>query len=227
VFASAPFPVSLQEQVKKRICPNLFEYYGLQETGILVSMGPKEKERKPDSVGTLYFGADVRVVDEKGSDVPVGQIGEVIGRGIAVTASYFKNEEKTKEAFKDGWFHTGDLGRFDEDGYLYLAGRKKDMIISGGQNVFAVEVEETYMKHPAVLQCAVIGLPHEMWGEMVAAVIVKYPGKEVTEEELIAFGRERIAHFKVPKKIFFVDSLPMTPTGKVTKYVLVERFSKK
>jgi fatty-acyl-CoA synthase len=101
------------------------------------------------------------------------------------------------------------------------------MIISGGQNVFAVEVEETYMKHPAVLQCAVIGLPHEMWGEMVAAVIVKYPGKEVTEEELIAFGRERIAHFKVPKKIFFVDSLPMTPTGKVTKYVLVERFSKK
>ena len=227
VFAAAPFPVALQEQVKKRICPNLYEYYGLQETGILVSMGPEEKKRKPESVGTLYFGADVRIVDEKGKDVPVGQVGEVIGRGIAVTASYFKNEEKTKEAFKDGWFHTGDLGRFDEEGYLFLAGRKKDMIISGGQNVFAIEVEETYAKHPAILQCAVIGLPDETWGEMVAAVVVKFPGQEVTEQELIAFGRERIAHFKVPKKIFFADSLPMTPTGKVTKYVLVERFSKK
>jgi fatty-acyl-CoA synthase len=226
VFAAAPFPVALQEQVKKRICPNLYEYYGLQETGILTSMGPKEKEHKPESVGTLYFGADVRVVDDKGKDTPVGQVGEIIGRGIAVTASYFKNEEKTREAFKDGWFHTGDLGRFDEDGYLYLAGRKKDMLISGGQNVFAVEVEETYSKHPAVFQCAVIGLPDPTWGEMVSAVIVKFPGQEVTEEELIAFGRERIAHFKVPKKIFFVDSLPMTPTGKVTKYLLVERFSK-
>lgn len=226
VFAAAPFPVSLQEQVKNRICPNLYEFYGLQETGILVSMGPKEKERKPESVGTLHFGSDVRIVDEYGRDVPSGRIGEIIGRGISVTSSYFKNEEKTREVFQDGWFYTGDLGRFDEEGYLYLAGRKKDMIVSGGQNVFAVEVEDAYMKHPAVMQCAVIGLPHEMWGEMVAAVIVKNPGKEVTEEELIAFGREHIAHFKVPKKVFFVDSLPMTPTGKVMKYILVERYSK-
>ena len=226
VFAAAPFPVALQEQVTKRICPNLYEYYGLQETGILVSMGPKEKEQKPESVGTLHFGADIRVVDEIGRDCPVGQIGEIIGRGIAVTSSYFKNEEKTREAFKDGWFYTGDLGRFDAEGYLYLAGRKKDMIISGGQNVFAIEVEEIYAKHPAVFQCAVIGLPDPTWGEIVSAVVVKFPDKEVTEEELIAFGRERIAHFKVPKKIFFVDNLPMTPTGKVTKYLLVERFSK-
>jgi acyl-CoA synthetase (AMP-forming)/AMP-acid ligase II len=190
-------------------------------------MGPKEKDEKPDSVGTLHFGADVRVVNEQGQDQPVGQVGEIIGRGIAVTSSYFENEEKTKEAFKDGWFYTGDLGRFDEEGYLYLAGRKKDMIISGGQNVFAIEVEEVYSKHPAIFQCAVIGLPDPTWGEMVSAVIVKFPDKPVTEEELIAFGRERIAHFKVPKKIFFMDSLPMTPTGKVTKYTLVERFSKK
>jgi len=189
-------------------------------------MGPKEKELKPESVGTLYFGADVRVVDAFGKDVPVGEVGEVIGRGVSVTTGYYKNEEKSKEVFKDGWFYTGDLGTFDKDGYLYLKGRKKDMIISGGQNIFAVEVEDMLMKQGAIAQCAVIGLPDQTWGEMVAAVVVKFPGKEVTEEEIIAFSRDNIAHFKAPKKVFFVDSLPMTPTGKVTKYVLVEKYSK-
>jgi fatty-acyl-CoA synthase len=189
-------------------------------------MGPKDKERKPESVGTLYFGSDVRIVDNEGKDVPAGEVGEIIGRGVAVTTGYYKNEEKTKEAFKDGWFHTGDLGKFDEDGFLYLAGRMKDMIISGGQNVFAVEVEEMIMTHKAVAQCAVIGLPDETWGEMVTAVVVKWPGVEVTEDEIIEYSRDNIAHFKAPKKVLFVDSLPMTPTGKVTKYVLVDKYSK-
>ena len=226
VFASSPFPVTLQEQVKKRLCPNLYEFYGLQESGILVNMGPKDKERKPESVGTLYFGADVRVVDNNVKDVPTGEVGEIIGRGVAVTAGYYKNDEKTQEMFKDGWFFTGDLGRFDDEGFLFLAGRKKDMMITGGQNVFAVEVEEMLMSHPAIMQCAVIGLPDDTWGEMVSAVIIRRPGQEATEEEIIAFGRDRIAHFKAPKKIFFVDSLPMTPTGKVQKFLLVEKFAK-
>lgn len=225
VFAASPFPVALQEQVKKRLCPNLYEFYGLQETGILVNMGPKDKERKPESVGTLYFGADVRVVDNNGQDVPAGEVGEIIGRGVAVTAGYFKNEEKTREMFKDGWFYTGDLGRFDDEGFLFLAGRKKDMLITGGQNVFAVEVEEMLMGHPAVMQCAVIGLPDTTWGERVTAVIIRRPGQEVTEEEIIAFSRDRIAHFKAPKTVFFVDTLPMTSTGKVQKFLLVEKFS--
>jgi len=225
VFAASPFPVTLQEQVKKRLCPNLYEFYGLQECGILVNIGPKDKERKPESVGTLYFGADVRVVDNNGKDVPTGEVGEIIGRGVAVTAGYFKNEEKTREMFKDGWFYTGDLGRFDNEGFLFLAGRKKDMLITGGQNVFAVEVEEMLMGHPAVMQCAVIGLPDDTWGERITAVIVRHPGQEVTEEEIIAFSRDRVAHFKAPKTVFFVDSLPMTPTGKVQKFLLVEKFS--
>jgi fatty-acyl-CoA synthase len=225
VFAAAPFSKSLQEQVKERICPNIYEFYGLQETGVLVNMGPKDKERKPESVGTLYFGSDVRIVDNEGKDLPAGEVGEIIGRGVAVTTGYYKNEEKTKEVFKDGWFHTGDLGKFDEDGFLYLAGRMKDMIISGGQNVFAVEVEEIIVSHEAVAQCAVIGLPHETWGEMVTAVVVKWPGVEVTEDEIVEYSRDNIAHFKAPKKVIFVDSLPMTPTGKVTKYVLVEKYS--
>lgn len=226
VFAASPFPVALQKQVKEKLCPHLYEFYGLQESGILVNMGPKDKERKPESVGTLYFGADVRVVDMHGKDVPVGEVGEVIGRGVAVTSGYFRNEEKTREMFRDGWFHTGDLGRFDEEGFLYLAGRIKDMIITGGQNVFAVEVEEMLMGHPAVLQCAVIGLPDKTWGEMVSAAVVRRPGQEATEEEIIAFARDRIAHFKAPKRVFFVDSLPMTPTGKVQKFLLVEKFAK-
>jgi len=225
VFAASPFSVALQEQVKQKLCPNLYEFYGLQETGLLVNIGPKDKERKPESVGTLYFGADVRIVDFQGKDVPPGEVGEIIGRGVAVTAGYYKNEEKTREMFKDGWFYTGDLGRFDDEGFLYLAGRKKDMIITGGQNVFAVEVEDMLMGHPAVLQCAVIGLPDNTWGEMVSAVVVRRPGQEATAEEIIAFGRDRIAHFKAPKKVLFVDSLPMTPTGKVQKFLLVEKFS--
>ncbi len=118
------------------------------------------------------------------------------------------------------------MGRFDEEGFLYLAGRKKDMIITGGQNVYAIEVEEMLMTHPAVMQCAVIGLPDNTWGEMVTAVIVRFSGRDATEEEIIAFSRDRIAHFKAPKKIFFVDSLPMTPTGKVQKFLLVEKYSK-
>ncbi|MBN1636239.1 MAG: AMP-binding protein, partial [Deltaproteobacteria bacterium] len=142
VFAAAPLPKSLQDQIRERICPNIYEFYGLQESGILVNMGPEEKQKKPQSVGTLYFGADVRVVDPQGNDMPRGEIGEIIGRGVAVTTGYFKNEEKTQEMFKEGWFHTGDLGYFDEDNYLYLSGRIKDMIISGGQNVFAIEVED-------------------------------------------------------------------------------------
>jgi fatty-acyl-CoA synthase len=225
VFCSSPFSVALQEQVRKWLCPNLYEFYGLQETGLLVNIGPKDKERKPESVGTLYFGADVRIVDAQGRDVPTGDVGEIIGRGVAVTAGYYRNEERTREMFRDGWFHTGDLGRFDEEGFLYLAGRKKDMIITGGQNVYAIEVEEMLMGHPSVMQCAVIGLPDNTWGEMVTAVIVRFPGREVTEEEIIAFGRDRIAHFKAPKKVFFVDSLPMTPTGKVQKFLLVEKYA--
>ncbi len=228
VFAAAPLTSSLQKEIRERICPNIYEYYGLQESGILVSIGPEEKTRKPDSVGQVIFGVEIRILDAGGKDVPTGEIGEIIGRGAAVTAGYFKNEEKTRESFKNSWFYTGDLGRMDEEGFLYLEGRSKDMIISGGQNVFAVEVEYVLMGHPAVADCAVIGLPDKTWGEAVTAVVVKAPDKEITEEELIAYAREKIAGFKTPKKIIMYEGLlPRTPTGKVTKYVLVDKYSPK
>ena len=227
IFAASPFPPSLQQKVKEKLCPNIYEFYGLQETGLLTQIRPADKERKPESVGTTHFGSDVRVVDQNGNDVPVGEIGEIIGRGVAVTTGYFRNEEKSKEAFRDGWFHTGDLGRFDEDGFLYLSGRMKDMLISGGQNVFSVEVENIIISNEKVLDCTVIGLPDEKWGELVTAVIVKKPDSGLTEDELIEFCRSKMAHFKAPKKVIFTDFIPRTATGKVTKFVLVEQYSKK
>jgi fatty-acyl-CoA synthase len=228
VFAASPLASSLQKEIKEKICPNLYEFYGLQETGILVNIGPEEKNRKPDSVGQVIFTADVRIVDTDGKEVPTGKIGDIIGRGPAVTAGYFKNEEKTKEAFKNGWFYTGDLGYMDEEGFLFLAGRSKDMIISGGQNIFAVEVEDVLMGHPAVADCAVIGLPDKTWGEAVTAVVVKVPEENVTEAELIDYARKKIAGFKTPKKIIMYEGLlPRTPTGKVTKYVLTDKYASK
>jgi acyl-CoA synthetase (AMP-forming)/AMP-acid ligase II len=216
--------VALQEQVRKRLCTNLYEFYGLQETGLLVNIGPKDKLRKPESVGTLYFGADVRIVDFQGKDVPTARWARSIGRGVAVTAGYYKNEEKTRDMFRDGWFYTRRPGTLRR-GRVSLPRRpKKDMIITGGQNVYAIEVEEMLMGTRR--SCSVPSSPaHDTWGEMVTAVIIPFPGRNVTEEELIAFGRERIAHFKAPKKIIFVDNLPMTPTGKVQKFLLVEKFA--
>jgi len=227
VFAGAPFPIPLQEQVRKRICPNIYEYYGLQETAILTYASINDKIKKSASVGKVSPWAEVRIVDTSGKDVPMGTIGEIIAKSLGGTSSYYKDEEKTKETFKNGWCHTGDLGYLDEEGYVYISGRIKDMIVTGGQNVFSAEVENVLMAHPAVADCAVIGLPDEKWGEAVTAVIVKKPGAEVTEDEIIAFCKKEMAGFKVPKKVIWSEApLPRTPTGKVTKYVLVEKYSK-
>jgi fatty-acyl-CoA synthase len=226
VFAAAPLTASLQDQVKERICPNIYEFYGLQETGIVVCIDPEQKAKHPASVGQVAFSADVRIVDPEGEDVATGTVGAIIARAPSATSGYFKNEEKTREAFRDGWFHTGDLGYFDEEGFLYLAGRSKDMIVTGGQNVFSVEVEDTLSAHPAVADCAVIGLPDDTWGEKVTAVVVKAPDTEVTEDEIIAFCKEKLAGFKAPKQVIWsTEPLPRTPTGKVTKYVLVDAHS--
>lgn len=226
VFAGSPLPSAIREQARELLCPHMYEYYGLQETGVVVLAEPKDKEEKPDSVGRQIPTSELRIIDAMGNDVPQGERGEVIMQSPAATAGYYKNEAKTKEAFQDGWFHSGDIGYVDEDGYLFLAGRVKDMIISGGQNVFAVEVEDLLMKHPAVADCAVVGLPHDTWGEMVTAVLIGAAGEKASDEELTAYCKEHLAGFKTPKKFIWVDEpLPRTATGKVTKFVLVEKFS--
>ncbi|MGZ6230169.1 MAG: class I adenylate-forming enzyme family protein [Syntrophales bacterium] len=227
VFAGAAFPTPLLEQVRKRICPNIYEYYGLQETAIIINGSIKDKMKKPASIGKVSPWAEVRIVDLSGNDVPTGTVGEVIAKALTGTTAYYKNKEMTKTTFKDGWCHTGDLGYFDEEGYFYISGRIKDMIVTGGQNVFSAEVENVLIAHPAVADCTVIGLPDEKWGEAVTAVIVKKTGVEVTEADIIAFCKKEMAGFKIPKNIIWHEGqLPRTPTGKVTKYVLVEKYSK-
>lgn len=227
VFAGSPFPVALQESVRQHICSNLFEYYGLQETAVVCCASPKDKVRKPASIGKITPWSELRIVDDTGADVSTGEKGEIIVKTVSSTTSYYKNENETIKAFRNGWFHTGDLGYLDDEGYIYISGRCKDMIVTGGQNVFAAEVENVLVKHLAVQDCAVIGLPDEKWGEAITAVIGKKPDTAVTEEEIVTFCKGEIAGFKVPKRVIFEHQIPRTPTGKTTKYVLVDKYSKK
>jgi len=228
IFAGSPLPESILKGVWENVTPNVYEYYGLQETAVLVAVTPEVKREKKGSCGAPVPIIDVRIVDGDGNYVQTGEIGEVVVNGPSVTLGYHKEEEKTKEVFsaEKGWMHTGDIGRFDEDGYLYLEGRKKDIIITGAQNVFAPEVEAAIFSHAKVKDCAVIGLPDEKWGERVTAVIILKPGEKASEKEFIEYCKGKIAPFKVPKTVIFTDTIPRTPTGKAQKFILVEKYSK-
>jgi acyl-CoA synthetase (AMP-forming)/AMP-acid ligase II len=169
------------------------------------------------SVGRAVPGIDLRVVDGQDNDVARGEIGEIIVRGSSVMLGYLNQPEATDEALRGGWMRTGDMGSLDEDGYLYLADRKKDMIISGGENVYSTEVEAVLYEHPAVLEAAVIGVPDPVWGETVKALVVLKLGQTVSAQALEVFCRERIAGYKVPRSVDFLESLPKTATGKISK----------
>lgn len=209
------------------INPNLEwrNYYGQTESSPLGTTSlPETFNEKMESIGIPDLTAAIRIVDADGNEVPVGEVGEIVMRSPAVMKGYFKDEAKTEETLRDGWLHTGDLGRMDEDGYFYFVDRIKDMIKSGGENVSSLEVEGALMRHPKVAAAAVIGLPDEYWGEAVSAVIVPRPGQSVTPEEVVAFCKEQLAGYKVPKKVFLVDSLPMTASGKVLKRQLRDQY---
>jgi fatty-acyl-CoA synthase len=222
VFAGSSLPEPILKGVMERICPNLYEYYGMQETGALVMSTPEDRLRRPGSVGRAMLHVELRVVDEIGRPVRPGEIGEVISRSPAGVTSYHDNQAKSAETFRDGWIHTGDLASMDEEGYLFLRGRRKDLIITGGQNVFASEVEGAILACPDVLECAVIGLPDPVWGESVGAVVVVQPGSTVTAQTLREHCRDRLASFKTPRQYFVQEEpLPKTPTGKVQKFILV------
>ena len=173
----------------------------------------------------VVYGAELKLVDEDGQEVPPGEPGEMLVRGPVVMKGYYRNPEATAKAFRDGWFHSGDVLFRDEAGNYFFADRKKDMIKTGGENVFTQEVETVIGTHPDVLQCGVFGLPDERWGEAVAVAIVVRPGKQLSEEEVRRFCRERLAAFKVPKYIFFTDELPTTSAGKLLKRALRERYA--
>jgi acyl-CoA synthetase (AMP-forming)/AMP-acid ligase II len=226
VFAGSVLPAPVREQAMSRLCSNIYEYYGMQESGVLAHSTPQDREMHPDSVGRVSLFSEVKVVDSLGRPVAVGEVGEIIGRSPNTVTSYFQNPERSAETFRNGWLHTGDLGSIDAEGFIHIRGRKKDIIISGGQNIYAAEVEETLLRHDAIADCAVIGLPDELWGEQVVAVVVQKSDIAIDVDALRLFCREQLAGFKVPKKWFIQnDALPRTATGKVQKFMLIEKYA--
>jgi fatty-acyl-CoA synthase len=221
----APMPTGLKMRIKEHL-PNVYftESYGSTETGWIASQGPVGAPWTEGQGNPCIF-QKVRLVDDDNKEVPQGDIGEVVVQGPLTIGEYYNDPKMTAETIRDGWFHTGDLAVLDEDGGLHIVDRKKDMVISGGENVYSVEVERVILMNPKVLETAVIGLPHEKWGEQVTAVIVLKPGEEMTEDELTAFCRKELAGYKCPKGVkFLTEPLPRTSFGKVLKRELRDRF---
>ncbi len=221
---AAPVPVALLEEYAAAGI-QVRQLYGLTECNTGTVLDAENALAKLGSCGRPFLHTEVRVVDEHDRDVPRGEKGEVLLRAPNMMKGYWNRPEETKAALKGGWLHTGDIGRMDEEGFLYILDRKKDMIISGGENIYPAEVEDAIRHHPKVLDVGVIGYPHEKWGEAVMAIVVLKEGETLTEEELIEWCQGRIAKFKIPKRVAFTDAIPRTPTGKILKRVLRERYT--
>jgi long-chain acyl-CoA synthetase len=236
-YGASPMPLEVLKKGMRVFGPIFAQGYGQSETGPAISHLSKEdhnvldrpakEQRKLTSAGKPDIGVQVRIVDEEDNDVEPDEVGEIIVRSKHIMVEYWHKPEETKEALINGWVHTGDMGYYDDEGYIYIADRKKDMIISGGENVYPREVEEVLYQHPAVLEAAVIGIPDPYWVEKVHAVVETREGVSTTAEELIAFCKKRIAGYKVPKTVEFVDSLPKNPAGKILKKELREKYWKK
>jgi fatty-acyl-CoA synthase len=226
ISGGAPCPPSLIETWRVAKGVTFRQGYGLTEVGPnCFSMTDEESVSKIGSVGKPVFHSQMRLVDELGNDVPTGQTGELIIKGPHVCAGYWQNPEATAAALQDGWFHTGDMARQDEDGFFYISGRFKDMIISGGENVYAAEVEAVLVEHPAVAEAALIGKADDKWGEVGLMITVLEKGHSAAAGELRAFCQSRLARYKVPKEFVFVDSLPYSPYGKVMKPELKKQYA--
>ncbi len=225
------FPVALKERLAAAL-PHvgLYTFLAQTEAGFVAGLRPDEQAAKPASTGRPILGVEIRIVDARGADAPRGEPGEILvrcgepGRN-AVMRGYFRDPDATAAAFDDDWFRTGDVGYFDEDGFLYFVDRAKDMIVTGGLNVYSKEVEHTLLEHRAVADAAVVGVPDDAFGEAVAACVVLEEGAAVSAEALIEHCRALIASYKKPKYIHFVDSLPRTGTGKVVKQELRRRLA--
>jgi long-chain acyl-CoA synthetase len=218
VSGGAAMPVEVMKAFEERFKVKILEGYGLSETSPVATFSRLDRPAKPGSIGVPVWGVDIRIVDEDDNDVSTGELGELIIRGHNVMKGYYKNPDANAETLRNGWLHTGDIGRYDEDGYLYIVDRVKDMIIRGGFNVYPREVEEVLMMHPAVSLAAVVGVPDDRYGEEVKAFIVlKEDAPEIDEAELRAWAKENMADYKYPRTIEFRDTLPMNATGKILK----------
>ena len=210
-------PVELMRGFERAFDCKVLEGYGLSESSPVASFNPRDRERKPGSIGVPIEGTEMKVVDDGGGDVRQGEVGEIVIRGHNVMKGYWANPEASAETLRDGWLHTGDMATVDADGYFFIVDRKKDMIIRGGYNVYPREVEEVLYEHPDVIEAAVVGLQDEQLGEEVGAAVALKDGASATAAELSAFVRERVAAYKYPRRVWFVDELPKGPTGKILK----------
>ncbi|WP_221933541.1 long-chain-fatty-acid--CoA ligase [Aeromicrobium piscarium] len=216
----AALPAEVLRAFAEKFGCTILEGYGLTETTALATFNQLDREQRAGTVGVPMPGIEVRVCDERDVDLPVGEVGELLVRGFSVMAGYWNRPEADAKDLAGGWFHTGDLGRLDEDGYLTIVDRVKDLIIRGGYNVYPREVEEVLYEHPDVVEVAVIGIPDDRYGEEVAAVIALRPGSDLDTTELRLWAKERLSAYKVPHEVRFVDSLPKGGTGKIQKRAL-------
>lgn len=216
VSGGASMPVEIMKQFEKKFNVNILEGYGLSETSPVASFN-RFGARKPGSIGFAIWGVDIKVIDDKGNDCPVNEPGELVIRGHNVMKGYYKKPEETKIAFKNDWFHSGDVARIDEDGYIFIVDRIKDMILRGGYNVYPREIEEVLMTHPNISLAAVVGVPNDKMGEEIKAFVVLNEGSSITSEELVAWAKSEMASYKYPRIFQIIDSLPMTATGKILK----------
>jgi long-chain acyl-CoA synthetase len=231
MYGAAPMPVALLRECMEVFGCEFCQQYGMTETtGTIVYLPPGDHDPNGNhrmvAAGLPMPGVELRIIDSDGNALPANQIGEIATRSAANMRGYWRNESATAATIgDDGWLRTGDAGYLDEDGYLFIQDRIKDMIISGGENVYPAEVENAVHEHPAIGEAAVIGVPDDQWGEAVMAIVVLKPGASVSEADLIAFTRDRIAHFKAPKRVEFRDTpLPRSASGKILRRELREPY---
>jgi fatty-acyl-CoA synthase len=223
IMAGSPCPIEVMKRVVSDMhMAEITIAYGMTETSPVSFQSATDDplERRVSTVGRVLPHLEVKIVDVDGETVPVGERGELCTKGYSVMLGYWNDEPRTREAIRDGWMHTGDLATIDAEGYCNIVGRVKDMLIRGGENVYPREIEEFLFRHPKVAQVQVFGVPDPKYGEEVCAWIVLKPGESTTADEIRAFCRDQIAHYKVPRYIRFVNELPMTVTGKAQKFVM-------
>jgi long-chain acyl-CoA synthetase len=220
---AAILPVPIVERFRELTGLELSDGYGMSETSAVLTFNTVGPVIKRGSVGPPYPGIDMCIQNDRGEMLPVGEVGEICARGDIIFQGYWNNPAATEEAMRGGWLHTGDLGRVDDDGYFFIVGRTKDLIIVSGYNVYPSEVEELLLRHPGVLDCAVFGVPDDYQGESVCAMVVPRPGQEPSEQEVVEYCREHLAAFKCPRRVVFRDEIPKSASGKILKRELREQ----
>ncbi len=219
---AAPLTTEAARRFMQHFGPILWNFYGATETGLVTLAGPHDHVSRPGTIGKKLRGNDIRLLDDTGSDVAAGGVGELFARNSTLISGYHRNDEATRSSQREGFFAVGDCGRIDADGYYYLESRKSDMVISGGVNIYPREIEDHLSTHPAILEAAVIGVPDPEWGETLRAFIVLRNGQQLSETDVINFCREHLADYKRPRKVTFLSEMPRNPTGKILKRELRE-----